>query len=417
MWTTLRWAAAVLLLALAAAALALAAALQHAPAVALHEDVGHPDAARVMALLRAHDPRHATPGRLSLVSMNEAELEVLLNHGARRWLDASSRVSLQRGAAVVTMTGRAPASPFGRWINVEARLVQTGGLPAIDALRIGRLRVPVWLAEWAALRLIDRADLLGELQLTAGVIHRVRFEPRQLQVVYAWRDDSAQRVLEALLPAAEQQRLRAYAEHLAALSQGLRPAWQVPLAQLLGPLFTLAQARTAAGSDAAAENRAAIVVLTLFANGRGLPSVLPAAQTWPRARPLRLLLGGREDFPRHFLVSAALVVETTGALALAIGLAKEVADARGGSGFSFNDMAANRAGTRFGELAIRAPAKLQALLAPGVTDADLMPAWADLPEFLPEAEFVRRYGGVGAPPYEAMMAEIDRRVDALRLFR
>ena len=43
------------------------------------------------------------------------------------------------------------------------------------------------------------------------------------------------------------------------------------------------------------------------------------------------------------------MVESTGALAQAIGLAKEVADARAGSGFSFNDMAANLAGTRFGE--------------------------------------------------------------------
>ena len=32
----------------------------------------------------------------------------------------------------------------------------------------------------------------------------------------------------------------------------------------------------------------------------------------------------------------------------AIGVYKEVRDSRGGSGFSFNDMAANRAGTRFG---------------------------------------------------------------------
>jgi len=94
-----------------------------------------------------------------------------------------------------------------------------------------------------------------------------------------------------------------------------------------------------------------------------------------------------------------------------------VADARGGSGFSFNDMAANIAGTRFGELAMRAPEQLQARLARGVTDDDLMPAWADLPEFLPEAEFVRRYGGIGAPRYEALMAEIDRRVGALSLFR
>ena len=109
--------------------------------------------------------------------------------------------------------------------------------------------------------------------------------------------------------------------------------------------------------------------------------------------------------------------EGTGPLSRAIGVYKEVDDARGGSGFSFNDMAANLAGTRFGEMAMRAPVELQALVAAGVTDDDLMPAWDDLPQFMPEAEFLHRYGGVGAPPYQAMMAEIDRRVGALRLFR
>ena len=46
-----------------------------------------------------------------------------------------------------------------------------------------------------------------------------------------------------------------------------------------------------------------------------------------------------------------------------------------------------------------------------------MPPWHDLPEFLPEAEFLRRYGGVGAPPYNRLLAEIDRRITALPLLR
>jgi hypothetical protein len=46
-----------------------------------------------------------------------------------------------------------------------------------------------------------------------------------------------------------------------------------------------------------------------------------------------------------------------------------------------------------------------------------MPRFDDLPEFLPEAEFKRRYGGVGAPPYNELLAEIDRRVAALPVLR
>ena len=417
MKSLLRWTAAVLLLSIAVGALALAAALQREPAVALQEEIGPQDVVRAMALLRAHDPRRGKPDRLRVATVNERDLEVLLNHAMRDWPGAASRVSLQPGVATVTLSGRAPPNPVGRWVNVEARLVQTGGLPVIDSVHVGRLPIPVWLGQRVGLHLIERAGLLAELQITAEVIRNVGFRPQRLQVAYAWRDDSAQRMVQALLPAEELLRLRAYGDRLSELLAAARPAWHAPLAQLLGPMFELARQRTAAGGDAAAENRAAIVVLALYANGRDVDSLLPVVRSGPRQQPLRLLLAGRDDFPRHFLVSAALVVETSGKLAQSIGLAKEVADARSGSGFSFNDMAANRAGTRFGEMALRAAAELQARVAPGVTDDDLMPAWADLPEFMPEADFVRRYGGVGAPPYLAMMGEIESRVGALRLFR
>ncbi|HSM22388.1 MAG TPA: hypothetical protein VK876_09295, partial [Rubrivivax sp.] len=394
-----------------------ATALQHDPAVPRPANIEPQDLARAATLLRAHDPRRVPPGRLSTMVLSGRDLEVLFNHGLHRWPGATGRVELQRAAIRLTLSAPVPPNPFGRWLNVTARWTQTQRLPLLESVHVGRLPVPARLGQWLGLRLVERADLIKELQFTAEVVQRVRFTPQRLLLSYAWRDDSAQRVLETLLPGDEQQRLRAHAEHLSTLTAALAPASEAPLVQLLGPMFELAQQRTAAGADAAAENRAAIMVLALFANGRDIGSVLPGARGWPRARRLRLLLSGRDDFPRHFLISAALVVGASDTLAQAIGLSKELADARSGSGFSFNDLAANLAGARFGEMALRAPAELQARVAPGVGDDDLMPPWADLPQFMPEAEFVRRYGGVGAPPYRAMMAEIERRVGALRLFR
>jgi hypothetical protein len=196
------------------------------------------------------------------------------------------------------------------------------------------------------------------VRVAADVVHQVRFLPQQVVVRYAWRSDSTSRVLAALLPAEDQQRLRAYTERLAALTEREEPAWDVSLVRLLGPMFDLARQRTAAGGDAAAENRAALLVLTLFAQ--------------------------------------------------AIGLYKEVTDSRGGSGFSFSDVAANRAGTRFGQNLVGDAARVQALLAPGPRETDLVPLLADLPDFMPEADFVRRFGGVGAPAYEAQLAEAEQ---------
>ena len=87
------------------------------------------------------------------------------------------------------------------------------------------------------------------------------------------------------------------------------------------------------------------------------------------------------------------------------------------SGTGFNDLAADRAGTRFGELAVRDAARLQARMAAGVVDADLLPPVSDLPEHLSEGEFVARYGGVGGVGYSRMLAEIEARIDALPMFR
>lgn len=417
----LRWLGALLLLLVLALGGLLAVALQGEPAVVAQPEPGLADAARVLGLLRTHDPRHATPGRVTAAQLSERDVDLLLNHAARGRLDAGSHVAVnadfERGAAQVRVSLHLPANPFGRWLNLQLRLEQTGGLPALSSLHAGRLPVPVRLGEWLLRQAIVRQGLTAEAEFASQVVRRVIFNPQQLVVVYAWQPGSAARVAQALVPAEEQQRLRAYTERLAQVAARQPPEWTAPLVAFIGPLFELAAERTRSGADgpaaAAVENRAALAALTLYANGRSLDSLLPAARSWPRPRPLRLTLAGRDDFPLHFLVSAALASEGTGPLSKVMGVYKEVLDSRGGSGFSFNDMAANRAGTRLGELAVQQPQKLQATLARGVAEADILPRWDDLPEFMPEPEFVRRFGGIGAPPYLAMIEEIDRRVGAL----
>ena len=397
-----------------------AAALQGQPRVTTSQEVALDDVSRALSLLRTHDPRQARPGEVSTALVRERDVEVLLSHGARRWIQAASQIDLQLGHATVHLSLRLAQRPlgiFGRWLNVELRLVETAGLPAIDSVTLGRLPVPSWLAERALLQAVARAGLQTEAELLADIVRRVRFTPQQMLVTYAWQGDSARRLMSGLLPADELERLRAYSTRLAELVARQRSGWEMPMAQLVQPLFELARTRSAGDADALAENRAALTVLTLFANGRNLAAMIPAARSWPRARPVRLLLAGRQDFPLHFLVSAALAVESTSPLSKAIGVYKEVSDSRGGSGFSFSDMAANRAGTRFGEKLLQDPARMQERLARGVTDTDLVPPAQDLPEYLNEAEFLRRFGGVGAPAYNALLAEIDRRIEALPLLR
>lgn len=391
--------------------------LQDEPTVAVTADIAPTDIARVLALVRAHDPRRVPPGQLDAVVLGERDLDVLINHFAYRRLGVPARVSLTPGVAELQASLHLPSNPVGRWLNVRVQVLETAGLPQITALQIGALPLPAWLAEPLLHRAAESAGLSAELAMAADVVRRVNFQPQQMALSYVLRADSAERIVAAVVPPAEQQRLRAYSDRLVALAAGMPSAGVSSLAHWIGPMFELARQRSQAGGDAAAENRAAIVALTLYANGRNLDSFLPAARHWPRPQPQRLTLAGRDDSPLHLLISAALAVEGSSPMSKAVGLYKEVADSRGGSGFSFNDLAADRAGTRLGELAVQQPLRLQAALAGGVQEADFMPHAADLPESMPEREFKRRFGGVGEPRYVAMVAEIDRRVGALAALR
>jgi hypothetical protein len=190
------------------------------------------------------------------------------------------------------------------------------------------------------------------------------------------------------------------------------------LVDFLMPFFQLARERTP-HSDVISENRAAIVVLAFYVNGKSFEQVLPQMKARPRPVPHQVLLSQRDDFAKHFIVSAALAASAGSPLADAVGLYKEIADSRGGSGFSFNYIAADRAGVRFGESAARSAAanKLQTKVGAGIIDSDLMPATADLPEYLPGTEFKRRFGGIDGVEYKKMMAKIEQRVAALPLYR
>ncbi len=405
-----------------------ASALQRQPSVQLQEQLNAGDVARALQLLRQHNPRYAPPAAVQAVSLSARELELLLNHGGQRWATGSGRVHVEQGVATVSVSvdlARWMPSlasrfwPLGRWVNAEVRLVQAARLPALDALTIGRLRIPAALVQPLTMKVLAWADLADEGRLLLEVVQHVRFAPERVRLVYAWKSGTGERMLGALVPTDQKHRLLAYAQRLSSVLQQETPAWATSMARVMGPLFELAHQRALAGADAKAENRAAVLVLAMYLNGRNLKAVLPPGSA-PPIRPMRVTLSNRDDWPLHFIVSAALATEGSSPLSKAIGLFKEVADARGGSGFSFNDMAANRAGTAFGQLAVTDPQRLLSALAAArarhggiLVEGDFMPYALDLPEFMAEPEFVRRFGGVGAPGFLQQMAEIERRVDAL----
>lgn len=123
---------------------------------------------------------------------------------------------------------------------------------------------------------------------------------------------------------------------------------------------------------------------------------------------------GREDLVKHFVVSAAMTALLGEKEANLWGVGKELADATrdGGTGFSFADLAADRAGVRFAK-GVLAGSPPVAGLATSFRIDNYLPAVDGLAEGLKVADVVQTYGGQGDPRFEAQIQEIDRRIEAL----
>lgn len=95
---------------------------------------------------------------------------------------------------------------------------------------------------------------------------------------------------------------------------------------------------------------------------------------------------------------------------------KEQLDAlTGGSGFSFCDFAADRAGVRFAGAATNSEEDanaMQGLLMGGFNVNDFFPTVDDLPENLTTEQFRSEYGSVGSQSYRQKIIEIETRLNS-----
>lgn len=367
--------------------------------------------ARAKYIVDAHRFQ-ARPGMLVMTKVRSSDVDLAANYLANRFAKGSAQVGLADRNATIRLSLPLPYAPGG-YLNIEATLVETRGLPQPQSVQIGKLPLPDALSEIFASQLVRWLRHSPEYRTGYDSLRLVKISPEQLSILYRWEGSLSREVRASVIDKEERERLLRYQTLL--MENSKQFAGSVSLSQVLPPLARDAVRQSKAG-DTAAENRAVILVATFYVLGMSLEQLLPEAAAWPRPVPHVITIDGRDDFAKHFMVSATIAAYAGTALADAIGLYKEVEDSRSGSGFSFNDLAADRAGTKFGEKSVAsrgAAQELQSRVASGLADSDLMPGWSDLPEFMSEAEFKRRFGGIDAPAYQRIMQKIEQRVAAL----
>jgi hypothetical protein len=119
---------------------------------------------------------------------------------------------------------------------------------------------------------------------------------------------------------------------------------------------------------------------------------------------------------QHFVLSAYLTAAVGADAAVAIGMAKEMSDSHGGSGFSFADLAADRAGTQFAQRVLDKQLTLRSLAQTFATET-FLPQLDGLREGLSAADFETAYGTEDDPRVRKVIEDIDARIQRLPPYR
>lgn len=426
--------------------------LESNPLIAPEKKLTIQDVKRIKQMVRENDPRKLQADEIKSVSVNERDLNLLLYYSLshtpfRESLNA--RIYLYPNYAKACFTYTLPDNPFGAFLNVTAVLSQSSGSIAIDKLDIGALTVPGWLLRPIvkyAHRYLQRYEEYRSVIEGFQAVKDIHLYEDNVDLVYQWHPDVMKQLKERgrsfVLPHEERKRLLAYNEQLAKISSTV-DGQNVSLTRFFQPLFRMARERTISGGDPVAENRAVILTLTIYIMEMDLDRIIRRPRRVMKLtiverdgqdkivspkeikkdrgpRRVKLTLLKRHDLAQHFLVSAAVTVSAGGGMADLLGLFKEMDDSRGGSGFSFADLAADRAGVKLAEVAISSSFHanlLQEQMSKALKESDFMPLVDHLPEGIMELEFKRRYRDLDSATYRMVDDEIERRIAECRIYR
>ncbi|MBU1666416.1 MAG: hypothetical protein KKG92_13620 [Gammaproteobacteria bacterium] len=401
-----------LLLSLPVSALAflLALATSPAPEIERPATLKLADLERGRLIVESLDLKHLQEGQERRLRFGQEDMELALN-----WLLGT----LGRGGADVVIDAQSlqvRASlrlyTLPRYLNFALEFRPQGDLLVPSGVRLGKVPLPARYTGKLLGALLAISPAAEQYQVVRDMLRAAKLEPKKLVLTLVWRGTQLRKAMQAAgwKPAGmDSAALEPYRERLAA-SHGN------DYAALLGDAFALAQERSRRG-DPVAENRNALTALAEVAVG-GRLFVSPGDKKPRRKGGARL--AGRGDFAQHFALSAFLAVMGGEGIADMAGLYKEVRDSSNGSGFSFNDLAADKAGSRLGELATRSPdvaRRVQKKLAGTHDEGLFFPVVKDLPEFMNQSQFEKRFGGVGQPAYIQQVREIEGRIARLPLYR
>jgi len=350
--------------------------------------------------------------------LTEKDLDVATNYLLARHFDSAAAVHMNPAGLQFVISLGLKNNPFGNYLNISFDMKPHQNTLKARNLRVGSIRIADEFSDFVLYGVIRLTPLKEYYFLAGDHIDNMQLKNRQLFIAYHLNPEQFARLGNLLALNIDPDALSVYQQKLADVVARHDRAWRLSLAQLLQPLFQLAYQRSTQ-DDAIEANKHVIFTVNAYVNRNGAQRLLPGTATADTDR-LSVFLYRRIDLARHFIASAELSASGSSHLAQKLGQNKELADAQHGSGFSFIDLAANRAGRYFGEMATASPQaarKMQKKMANIKDYHAFMPDVMDLPESLSGQEFEARFHNTDSPVYRQIIRQIDTRIAACQIYR
>ncbi|ALZ75921.1 hypothetical protein [Rheinheimera sp. F8] len=373
------------------------------------------------------------PGQQLVIQTNADELNAAFALASRTLPGFQGKTQINPAGLTILMTMPLDLLSYRLYINADIQIEPSAGPLQVRQVQLGRLTLPgdmaLGLLGWVADQLWgpgEGAALLAKVRSVTVQQDAVKVELSKSEGFSLSQLKSSGVSLYKQWFGSDQQTALIEHYYALALAHSQQQATTQPSHSLISYLQVLMREADRRSKDApeqaVRENQAVILALAQLLGGRNLQLLVNEVKTNPQGKPPRVTLARRPDLQQHFVYSASLHVLGNQRLSSAVGEAKELLDSlNGGSGFSFVDLLADRAGIRFARLAVAsaqsARAVQQFFTLQDRTEQELFPNKSRLPEGLPQAMFEQQYQSIDSAVYQQMVAEIDRRLNALPLYQ
>jgi hypothetical protein len=377
-----------------------------------HWSLSHADLQRVKKILSTTASKSPTE-----INLNEKDLNIALSYLLNYYIDNSSQIVVRNKRLHFQISLFLTNDYFGNYLNFSFNLTKKQGYPVINSLKIGKIRIADEFAGLILESIVKYTSLKQYYILAADHIHDIQISNKRLTINYVPSTD-INFINKLKLNNKHYQAIVFYQWHITRIIAQHDPKWRLSLAELLQPLFKLAYQRSTT-ANAIAENRAVLLAISTYVNKAEIQTYIPFDISPTASRQYPVSLYRRNDTAQHFMISAALAASGAETLAYILGQEKEINDAKQGNGFSFIDLACDRAGLKFGKTAVSSPGQARELQYKMANIKDytaFMPDVRDLPENMNEEKFKQQFESVYSTTYQNMLKKIDLRVSKLTIY-